>query len=41
MEAKRRALDKIAVRYGTADEKRQKEIAQQQVGNISQSAAVQ
>ena len=42
MEAKRRALDEIAARQRTADEKRQKEAErQQQAAVVSQSAAVQ
>jgi len=41
MEAKRRALDEIAARQRKADEKRQQEIAPQQVGITSQSAVVQ
>ena len=42
MEAKRRALDEIAVRQRDADEKRQKEAErQQQAAAISQAALVQ
>jgi hypothetical protein len=41
MEAKRRTLDEIAARQRKADEKRQQEIAPQQVGITSQSAVVQ
>jgi hypothetical protein len=41
MEAKRRALDEIAVRQGAADEKRQQEADRQQPSEIAQSALVQ
>jgi hypothetical protein len=41
MEAKRRTLDEIAARQRKADEKRQQEIAPQQVGITSQLAVVQ
>ena len=41
MEARRRALDEIATRQNTADEKRQKEAEQKQQGGVvSQSAVV-
>jgi integrase len=41
MEAKRRALDEIAVRQRTADEKRKQEIEQQRVAMVSQVLVVQ
>jgi hypothetical protein len=42
MEAKRRALDEIAARQRTADEKRQQEVErQQQAAVVSQSVVVQ
>jgi hypothetical protein len=41
MEAKRPALDEIAARQNTADEKRKADAEQQRVAVVSQSAVVQ
>jgi integrase len=41
MEAKRRALDEIAVRQRAADEKRQRELERQQAAMVSQALVVQ
>ena len=40
MEAKRRALDEIAARQCSADEKRKEEAGRQQTAAVSQSAVV-